>query len=36
MAQCYPQLVVMHSKDSRIYGLPKDWDTIALFYNKAS
>ena len=35
MAQYYPQLVAMHSKDGKIYGLPKDWDTIALYYNKA-
>lgn len=35
MAQYYPQLVALHSRGSAIYGLPKDWDTIALFYNKA-
>ena len=35
MSQYYPQLVAMHSVGSKIYGLPKDWDTIALYYNKA-
>jgi multiple sugar transport system substrate-binding protein len=35
MSQYYPQLVAMHSRGSAIYGLPKDWDTIALYYNKA-
>jgi multiple sugar transport system substrate-binding protein len=35
MAQYYPQLVALHSRGSAVYGLPKDWDTIALFYNKA-
>ena len=35
MAQYYPQLVALHSVGSKIYGLPKDWDTIALYYNKA-
>jgi multiple sugar transport system substrate-binding protein len=35
MAQYYPQLVTMHSRNGAIYGLPKDWDTIALYYNKA-
>ena len=35
MAQYYPQLVAMHSRGPAIYGLPKDWDTIALYYNKA-
>ena len=34
MAQYYPALVALHSKGSAIYGLPKDWDTIALYYNK--
>jgi multiple sugar transport system substrate-binding protein len=34
MAQYYPQLVTMHSRNGAIYGLPKDWDTIALYYNK--
>ena len=35
MAQYYPQLVALHSRNGAIYGLPKDWDTIALYYNKA-
>jgi multiple sugar transport system substrate-binding protein len=35
MAQYYPQLVALHSVGGKIYGLPKDWDTIALYYNKA-
>ena len=35
MAQYYPQLVALHSVGSAIYGLPKDWDTIALYCNKA-
>ena len=35
MSQYYPQLVALHSRGSAIYGLPKDWDTIALYYNKA-
>jgi multiple sugar transport system substrate-binding protein len=34
MSQYYPQLVAMHSVGSKVYGLPKDWDTIALYYNK--
>jgi multiple sugar transport system substrate-binding protein len=35
MAQYYPQLVALHAQGSKVYGLPKDWDTIALYYNKA-
>ena len=35
MSQYYPQLVALHSRNgAKIYGLPKDWDTIALYYNK--
>jgi multiple sugar transport system substrate-binding protein len=34
MSQYYPQLVALHSRSGAIYGLPKDWDTIALYYNK--
>jgi multiple sugar transport system substrate-binding protein len=34
MSQYYPQLVALHSRNGAIYGLPKDWDTIALYYNK--
>ena len=31
----YPQrLVDAWSRDGKVYGLPKDWDTIALVYNK--
>jgi multiple sugar transport system substrate-binding protein len=35
MSQYYPQLVALHSRNDAIYGLPKDWDTIALYYNKS-
>lgn len=35
MSRYYPQLVALHSAGAKIYGLPKDWDTIALYYNKA-
>jgi multiple sugar transport system substrate-binding protein len=35
LSQYYPALVTMHSRHGAIYGLPKDWDTIALYYNKA-
>lgn len=35
LSQYYPQLVSLHEHDGKIYGLPKDWDTIALYYNKA-
>ena len=34
MSQYYPALVKLHSRNGAIYGLPKDWDTIALYYNK--
>jgi multiple sugar transport system substrate-binding protein len=34
MAQYYPSLVALHTHDGAIYGLPKDWDTIAFYYNK--
>lgn len=34
LSQYYPQLVKLHEKNGKIYGLPKDWDTIALYYNK--
>jgi multiple sugar transport system substrate-binding protein len=30
----YPQLLKAYQKDGGTYGLPKDWDTIALVYNK--
>ena len=35
MSQYYPQLVALHSRNGAIYGLPKDWDTIAFYYNKS-
>jgi multiple sugar transport system substrate-binding protein len=28
-------LIEMYSYDGKLYGLPKDYDTIAMFYNKA-
>jgi multiple sugar transport system substrate-binding protein len=32
----FPQVMVdMYSYDGKVYGIPKDYDTIALFYNKA-
>ena len=34
LSQYYPQLVALHEYQGRLYGLPKDWDTIALYYNK--
>jgi multiple sugar transport system substrate-binding protein len=30
----YPSLVALHSYKGNIYGLPKDWDTIAFFVNE--
>jgi multiple sugar transport system substrate-binding protein len=30
-----PALVALHSHDGAIYGLPKEWDTEGIFYNKA-
>jgi len=30
-----PALVALHSHDGAIYGLPKDWDTEGIFYDKA-
>ncbi|CAG9265886.1 Carbohydrate ABC transporter substrate-binding protein, CUT1 family [Paraburkholderia caribensis] len=30
----YPALLLNWSRDGHQYGLPKDWDTIALVYNK--
>ena len=29
-----PALVALHSHNGAIYGLPKDWDTEGIFYNK--
>lgn len=34
MSQYYPALVKEWTYNNNIYGLPKDWDTIALLYNK--
>ncbi|QBD74655.1 sugar ABC transporter substrate-binding protein [Ktedonosporobacter rubrisoli] len=31
----YPSLLNLYTYQGKYYGLPKDWDTIALFYNKA-
>ena len=30
-----PALIALHSHDGAVYGLPKDWDTEGIFYNKA-
>jgi multiple sugar transport system substrate-binding protein len=35
MSQYYSVLVKMHEDNGAIYGLPKDWDTIGYYYNKA-
>ncbi len=34
MSQYYPALVKEWSYQGNVYGLPKDWDTIAILYNK--
>jgi multiple sugar transport system substrate-binding protein len=34
MSQYYPELVKEWSYQGNVYGLPKDWDTIAILYNK--
>lgn len=34
LGQYYPSLVKLHEHDGKIYGLPKDWDTIGLYYNR--
>jgi multiple sugar transport system substrate-binding protein len=34
MSQYIPSLVSLHTYKGAIYGLPKDWDTIAVYYNK--
>jgi multiple sugar transport system substrate-binding protein len=34
MSQYYPTLVKEWSYQDNVYGLPKDWDTIAIIYNK--
>ena len=33
MGQYIPSLVKLHEFGGKIYGLPKDWDTIAYYYN---
>lgn len=30
----FPELVKLHQRNGRTYGLPKDWDTIAFYYNR--
>ncbi|BDZ49564.1 sugar ABC transporter substrate-binding lipoprotein UspC [Frondihabitans sucicola] len=32
--QYIPTLVDLHRDGSKLWGLPKDWDTIAIYYNK--
>ena len=34
MSQYIPALVSLHTYHGAIYGLPKDWDTIAVYYNE--
>lgn len=34
MSQYYPNLVKEWTYNNNVYGLPKDWDTIAILYNK--
>ena len=34
MSGYYPALVELHRRNGRLYGLPKDWDTICFYYNK--
>jgi multiple sugar transport system substrate-binding protein len=34
LSQYYPALVKLHEYQGHLYGLPKDWDTIALYYNR--
>ncbi|HUA40083.1 MAG TPA: sugar ABC transporter substrate-binding protein [Streptosporangiaceae bacterium] len=34
MSMYRPALVALHSNNGAIYGLPKDWDTEGIFYNK--
>jgi multiple sugar transport system substrate-binding protein len=34
MSQYIPSLVTLHTHNGAIYGLPKDWDTIAVYYNE--
>jgi multiple sugar transport system substrate-binding protein len=34
LADFYPQFLKAFQQDEKIYGLPKDYSTLALFYNK--
>src|SRR6266700_5894787 len=34
MSQYYPTLVKKWTYNGNVYGLPKDWDTISILYNK--
>ena len=34
LSMYYPQLLQQFAYQGNYYGLPKDWDTITLFYNK--
>jgi len=34
MSQYISSLVSLHTYNGAIYGLPKDWDTIAVYYNE--
>ncbi|MCU1527618.1 MAG: hypothetical protein JWP75_1381 [Frondihabitans sp.] len=34
LGQYIPSLVDLHRDGSKLWGLPKDWDTIAIYYNK--
>ncbi len=33
LSQYLPTLVNLHTFNGKLYGLPKDWDTIAYYYN---
>lgn len=33
LSRYYPALVDLHTDGQRLWGLPKDWDTICFFYN---
>jgi multiple sugar transport system substrate-binding protein len=34
MKQYIPSLVALHTYNGAIYGIPKDWDTIGIYYNE--
>ena len=34
MKQYIPSLVALHTYKGAIYGIPKDWDTIGIYYNE--